>query len=94
MSPVSTEPLAPSHLVGVQKIIVMNPWVSKFLIKTKTCPRCRKVTNAVLESNLGNIRLLTKPGFGGAERRKFSPLRCSSLEDWGSGRDSAKYNKI
>ena len=47
------------------------------------------MTDAVLEYSLGNIRLLTKPRFGGAER-KLSPLRCSRLEDQGA----TQYNKI
>ena len=41
------------------------------------------MTDAVLEYSPGNVRLLTKPRFGGAER-KFSPLGCSRLEDQGA----------
>lgn len=48
------------------------------------------MTDAALEISLGNIRLITKPRFGGAERRKFLPLKCSSLEDQGE----TQYNKI
>lgn len=36
-----------------------------------------------LEFRLRNIRLLTKLGFGGSEKREFLPLRCSKLEDQG-----------
>ena len=44
------------------------------------------MTDAVLEISLGNIRLFTKPRFGGAERRKF--FTTEVFKFGGSGRDS------